>query len=213
MKKLLTVLIACVLILPFALPALAVPEEAAAPVPVNEYLPGRVPARTDASEAMSPALHAAVLAMMNQDADRFDPSDSSLAWESLYNLLSLYGQLDNRVEESGGVLLLPEETAWDYAAALGLASDGMGTLPAGVPDRLSYDSASQCYRVTAGEDSLSQLQVRQTERTAGGLRLTGALVFLPENRDLVHFQAELRPRDNLFGWSLAGMALTDEGLS
>ena len=50
-KLLLTALITSLLILPFGGTALAVPEEAAAPVPVNEYLPGRVPARTDAAEA------------------------------------------------------------------------------------------------------------------------------------------------------------------
>lgn len=214
MKKiLLTAVIASLLILPFAGTALALPEEAAAPVPVEEFLPGRVPARTDAVEAMSPALHAVVLAMMNQDAARFDPEDSAQAWESLYNLLSLYGQLDSRTMEDDGVLLLPEETAWDYAAALGLNPDGMGSLPSGILDRLSYDNVSHCYGVTPGEDGLSQIEVRSMEHTASGLRLTGALVFLPDGRDLVHFQAALQPQDNLFGWSLSAMTLTDQGLS
>lgn len=214
MKKiLLTAVIASLLILPFAGTALALPEEAAAPVPVEEFLPGRVPARTDAVEAMSPALHAVVLAMMNQDAARFDPEDSAQAWESLYNLLSLYGQMDSRAAPDGGVLLLPEETAWDYAAALGLNPDGMGSLPSGILDRLSYDNISHCYGVTPGEDGLSQIEVRSMEHTATGLRLTGALVFLPDGRDLVHFQAALQPQDNLFGWSLSAMTLTDQGLS
>lgn len=214
MKKiLLTTLTVCLLVLPFAGPALALPEEAAAPVPVQEFLPGRVPARTDAAEAMSPALHAVVLAMINQDAGRFDPNDSALAWESLYNLLSLYGQLDSRAAEDDGVLLLPEETAWDYAAALGLNPDGMGSLPSGILDRLSYDNVSHCYGVTPGEDGLSQIEVRSTQSTAAGLRITGALVFLPDGRDLVHFQATLQPQDSLFGWSLGGMTLTDTGLS
>lgn len=211
-KLLLTALIASVLVLPFAGTALALPEEAAAPVPVQEYLPGRLPARTDAAEAMSPALHAVVLSMINQDADRFDPADSALAWESLYNFLSLYGQLDNRTVEDNGILRLPEETAWDYAAVLGLNSDGMGSLPSGILDRLSYDNVSHCYGVNLGEDGLSQIQVRETRNTAAGLQLTGALVFLPEDRDLVHFQATLQPQDNLFGWSLTGMTLTDQGL-
>ena len=82
-KLLLTALITSLLILPFGGTALAVPEEAAAPVPVNEYLPGRVPARTDAAEAMSPALHAVILSRMNQEVSRFRSSDSLRAWESL----------------------------------------------------------------------------------------------------------------------------------
>ncbi len=214
MKKiLLTAVIASLLILPFAGTALALPEEAAAPVPVEEFLPGRVPARTDAAEAMSPALHAVALTMINQDAARFDPDDSAQAWESLYNLLSLYGQLDSRAERDGDALLLPEETAWDYAAALGLNPDRLGGLPSGILDRLSYDNVSHRYGVTPGEDGLSQIEVRSMEHTAAGLQLTGALVFLPDGRDLVHFQATLQPQDTLFGWSLGGMSLTDQGLS
>ena len=214
MKKImLTALIGSLLILPFASTALALPEEAAAPVPVQEYLPGRVPARTGAAEAMSPALHAVVLAMINQDADRFDPTDGALAWESLYNLLSLYGRLDNRTVEDGSVLLLPEETAWDYAAALSLNPDGMGSLPSGILDRLRYDNVSRCYGVTPGEDGLSQIEIRDVQNTASGVQLTGALVFLPDGRDLVRFQAALQPQDNLFGWSLDEMNLLVEGLA
>lgn len=212
-KLLLTALIASLLILPFASTALALPEEAAAPVPVQEYLPGRVPARTDAAESMSPALHAVVLAMINQDADRFDPTDSALSWESLYNLLSLYGRLDNRVVQDSGILLLPEETAWDYAAALALNPGGMGSLPSGILDRLSYDNVSHCYAVTPGEDGLSQIEIRDVHNTAAGVQLTGALVFLPDGRDLVQFQATLQPQDNLFGWSLYEMNLLVEGLA
>lgn len=210
MKKLmLTALIACVLILPFGGTALAVPEEAAAPVPVNEYLPGRVPAQTDAAETMSPALHAVVLAMMNQDASRFTSSDNRLAWESLYNFLSLYGQLDNRGELKGDVLLLPEETAWDYAAALNLDLAQMGGLPAEILDRLGYDNVSRCYEVTPGDDGLSQIQIRNASPVSSGLQLTGALVYAPDGRDLVRFQATLRPQDNMLGYALTEMTFVD----
>lgn len=210
MKKLLmTALIASLLILPFAGTALAVPEEAAAPNQVQEFLPGRVPAQTDVTESMSPALHAVSLAMINQDASRFDPDDSELVWESLYNLLSLYGQLDNRVVQDGDILLLPEETAWDYAAALALDLDGMGNLPAGILDRLSYDNVSHNYGVTPGEDGLSQIEVRDVQKTSDRLQLTGALVYLPDGRDLIQFQADLQLQDNMFGYSLTGMRLTD----
>lgn len=208
-KLLLTVLAACVLVLPFGGTALAVPEEAAAPVPVNEYLPGRVPAQTDAVEAMSPALHAVVLAMVNQDASRFSPSDSRLAWECLYNFLSLYGQLDNRGELEDDVLLLPEETAWDYAAALNLDLNQMDGLPAEILDRLGYNNVSRCYEVTPGDDGLSQIQIRSTSPVSSGLRLTGALVYAPDGRDLVCFQATLQPRDNMLGYALTEMTLTD----
>ena len=47
-------------------------------------------------ESMSPALHALVLAMLNHDVKHFDLENSSLTWEGLYNMLSLYGQMDTR---------------------------------------------------------------------------------------------------------------------
>ena len=119
MKKImLTTLIASMLLLPLGSTALADYEEAPAPAVSQDYLPGDMPAGTSPADAMAPALHGVLLAMMNHDVQSLDLSDGVLAWECLYNMLSLYGQLDSRSQMEDGLLLFPTETVQDYAAAL-----------------------------------------------------------------------------------------------
>lgn len=198
-KRILTAaLITSILILPVSSVGPAGPGEA--PAAVQGYLPGDVPAQTDAVESMSPALHALVLAMVNHDTKRFDFDDRDLTWEGLYNMLSLYGQLDSRCDEKNGELLLPEETVLDYAAVLGADADSLGEPPAAIRDRLNYDNASGCYVVICGSDNLAQIRVDKLTPSAGGYELDGALVYEVENRTLVRFRAVLRPWDNMFGF-------------
>ena len=129
MKKiLLTTLIASMLIVPLGNTALAGHEEDALPVSAQDFVPGDTPAGNAAPEAMLPAVHGLILAMLNHDADEFDRTDTALAWESLYNMLSLYGELDSRCDESNGELFLLEETVRDYASALGIQLDELGPL-------------------------------------------------------------------------------------
>ena len=118
-KKLLAAaLITSMLVLPVNSTGPAVSSEAPPAGPAQDYLPGDVPAQTDAAESMAPAFHALVLAMLNHDADQFPFADSSLNWEALYNMLSLYGQLDSRSVIEKGEMLFPEETLLDYARSL-----------------------------------------------------------------------------------------------
>lgn len=172
------------------------------------YLPGDVPAETDAVESMTPALHALVLALLNHDAGSFDPEDSSLAWEGLYNMLSLYGQMDSRTVSENGELFFPEETVRDYAAALGLDPDRLGAPPASIRDRLNFDNVSRCYTVVCGEDGLAQIRVDGLQAAAGAYLLTGSLVYQVDGRTLAEFQAELLPQDNMFGFMAAALRVT-----
>ena len=176
-----------------------------------EYLPGRTPAQTSAAESMSPALHGLVLALMNQEAGSFTPTDRELVWEGLYNMLSLYGQLDWRGEAAEDTLLLPAETVNDYAAALNTSLEGLGALPASLEDRLTFEPGKNAFRAVCGEDGLSQIQVDSQEKTAEGLLLTGALVYLPDGSDLVRFQALLQPRDNMLGCAIVELTIFEHG--
>lgn len=178
-----------------------------ASAPVQSYLPGDVPAETDAAESMSPALHALVLAMLNQDVSRFDFSDSSLTWEGLYNMLSLYGQMDSRSLSEDGELLLPEETVRDYAAALALSFDELGDPPAAIRDRLNYDNISRSYVVVCGEDGLAQVRMDSFKPSAEGYALAGSLVYQVDGRVLASFRAELQPRDNMFGYAVTAVSI------
>lgn len=208
MKKLLmTAMIVLLLLMPLGNTALAGHEEAAAPLPVQDFLPGDAPAETDGAEAMLPAVHGLVLAALNHDADRFDPGDGELAWEGLYNMLSLYGQLDSRCESNQDELALPEETVWDYAAALNLTEKDLGPLPAGIRDRMNYDNVSHQYILVCGEAGLAQLQMEELQPTGGGLLLTGALIDAADGTTETRFQAVLQPRDNLFGFAISSLTL------
>ncbi|MCI9671141.1 MAG: hypothetical protein HFF49_06240 [Lawsonibacter sp.] len=206
-KKILTAaLVTSMLILPVSSVGPAGSVEAPASVQTQSYLPGDVPAETDAAESMSPALHALVLAMVNHDVKRFDFNDAALTWEGLYNMLSLYGQMDSRSITEQGELFLPEETVMDYAAVLDVDLDELGAPPASIRDRLNYDNVSRSYVVVCGEDNLAQIQVESLTASSDGYVLTGALVYEVENEVLVRFQAALQPQDNMFGFVVSALS-------
>lgn len=208
MKKLLTaLLVSSLLVLPFANAALASYEEASVSPAAQEFLPGDVPAQTDAVESMTPAVHALVLAMLNHDAGRFDLGDSQLVWEGLYNMLSLYGQMDSRSDGQDGELLLPEETVRDYAAALAIDLDKLGEPPAALWDRINYDNVSRSYVVVCGAGDLARIQTDSLGADGGNLTLTGSLVYEVDNEVLVSFQATLQPADSMFGYTLTALSL------
>lgn len=208
-KKLLAAaLITSMLVLPVNSTGPAVSSEAPPAGPAQDYLPGDVPAQTDAAESMAPAFHALVLAMLNHDADQFPFADSSLNWEALYNMLSLYGQLDSRSVIEKGEMLFPEETLLDYAAALSLTAKQLDSPPAALRDRLNYDNVSRCYVVVCGEDDLAQIRVDSLRPSAGGYTLTGTLVYQVDGRVLARFQATLQPWDTMFGYVVTSMNLT-----
>ena len=211
-KMLISCLLAATLLVTLGGAALADHEETvpapAAQEAVRDYAPGAVPAQIGAVQSMSPAVHGVVLAMLHHGADEFDAGDTSLAWESLYNMLSLYGQLDERSEyQDSDHLLLLSETVQDYSAALDIAFDGLGPLPSALSDRMVYDGAADIYQVVCGNDSQAQFQVDTAEQTAGGLVLEGVLVSLPDQENLARFQAVLQTRDNMFGYAIAALTL------
>ena len=188
MKKiLLTALIASVLIVPLGIgnTALADHEEAAVPIQVQEYLPGR-----------------------SHDTNTLDLTDGALVWEGLYNMLSLYGQMDSRADSDNGELFLPEETVQDYAASLDVEIDSLSPMPADLRDRINYDNVSRCYVIFRGEDDQAQLQTDSIQAAADGLVLTGGLVYVVDGQVLTQFRAVLQRQDNMFGFSIRSLTIT-----
>ena len=209
-KGFISCLLAAALLFSLGGAALADHEETVpSPGAGQEYAPGAVPAQTDAVQSMSPAIHGVLLAMLHYGADEFQPQDTVLAWESLYNMLSLYGQMDERSEyQDSDHLLLLSETVQDYTAALDLSFDALGPLPEALGDRIVYDAAADSYQVVCGNDSQAQFEVYTAEQTAGGLVLEGALVSLTDQTDLARFEAALQPRDSMFGYAITALTLT-----
>ena len=211
MKKLvLTAMIAALLVLPLESVAVAQTPDSTTPGASQsqgqDYVPGGVPAQTGAVDSMTPAIHAMVMAMVNHGNTVYNSSDTQLGWETLYNMLSLYGQLDERSDYVGEDLLLPSETVMDYAAALPNGA-GLGSLPGGLTDRMTYDARSDSYHVACGNDSLAEVQLGQATQQSGSLLVTGRLVYVVDNSTLTQFQVVLQPRDNMFGYTITAMEL------
>lgn len=200
-KLLLTTLLAALLILPLGTIALADNETAAVPPQSVEYIPGSVPAQTDLS-SMLPAMHAVLLAMDNQGVTSFTANDETLSWEMLYNMLSMYGQMDDRAYYDGEMLVLPSETVMDYSAALFELPPAAETLPAELADRITYDAMLDEYRLYCGSDDLSQVVIDATANSVGSVELSGRLVYLAADETLCSFTASLTVCDNLFGYTL-----------
>ena len=210
-KYLLSILTAALLLAP--LQGILVQAQGPVPAqenasPVQEQNPsGTSPAQTDAVASMTPAIHAVILAMLHQDAASFDGAEPVLGWEALYNMLSLYGQLDDRSEYLGEDLVLPVETVMDFAVALVPSYASLGSLPSELADRMVYDPEIDSYLVTCGSDSLSQIQVENVERTGQVLHLSGALVYLVDGSALARFQAVFTPQDNMFGYTISHLEI------
>ena len=204
-KLLLTALIAAMLVLPLGTVALADDETADfSPMVNTEYMPGNVPAETSA-QAMVPAMHAVLLAMENRAVSSFSTDDEALSWEMLYNMLSMYGQMDDRSIYDGEELILPSETVMDYSSALfptPLSSDAM---PAELADRMTYDAAVDEYRLYCGSDALSEVVITNIRDLNGSVAVSGKLMFLAEETELASFTATLAVTDNLFGYTLIGL--------
>ena len=204
-KLLLTALIAAMLALPLGTVALADDETPVVSPVVNEaYIPGEAPAE-DSVAFMAPALHAVLLAMENQDLTSFTTGDDDLSWEMLYNLLSMYGQLDDRSVYDGEILVLPSETVMDYGSALFSAPPAIETLPEALSDRMTYNAETDEYLLYCGSDALSEVVITNTRKLDGKLAVSGKLMFLAEEMELASFTATLAGADNLFGYTLVGL--------
>lgn len=210
MKKfLLTALTAAVLLLPMG--TIAIAEHAEASVPQQEmdvdFVPGQVPAELSAADVLSPALHGVLLAMINHDVTSFDASDPELAWESVYNMLSLYGQLDERADHRGDDLVVLSENVADYASAILPKLDVLRQQPQNLADRMRYDAASDSYLVVCGSDSLGEMVLTSSPTADGKLLISGSLVYSVDGSTLARFEAVFDLADNLFGHTMVSMEL------
>lgn len=205
MKKLLmTTLIVALLVVPLGSVALATDLETSEEnLELVEFVPGAVPASMTPTESVNPAVHAVLLAMLNHNAAELEGADSLVVWESLYNMLSLYGQMDDRSEYQDELLILPSETVMDYAASLFPGFDITSPIPEELSDRLSYDAQSDCFQIVCGNSDLAETRFSTAIGDDGLLYLDGSLIYLVDDSELAQFQAVLVPQDNLFGYLVA----------
>ena len=173
---------------------------------LEAYTPGEAPAR-DCAAAMSPAIHAVLLAMQNQEQSSLTAGNATLSWEMLYNLLSMYGQMDSRAWFEEDVRVLPGEAVQDYSAAILPAPLSPAELPEELSDRMVYDPDFDEFRLYCGSDDLSQVVIDQCVEYSDAVSVSGRLVYLAEEETLLSFSAELALRDNMFGYTLTQLTI------
>ena len=209
MKKLILSL-TLIALLTASLGGVAFAQSRQEPLPevTTETAQGTAPAQADASQAMYPAVHALVMAMTENHLD-YDPEDPEFLWTSLYYMLSLYGQMDQRAEFTDDTLLLPGEVIQDYAAALYPDVSSLPDIPSPISQRISQ-AGNGIYRLARGDEGLSQVTVEPPIYLAEGtVVMNGALVALEDNSVLRKFQVTLLPRDCMFGFIITDLTFSD----
>ena len=209
-KMLLTLTAAAVLALSIPFAALAVNGGEIA-LPAGDvtaetgFVPGSIPAETGAVESMTPALHAGLLTLLHLGDDAL--TGDAGRWETVYNMLSLYGQLDERADSGDGLLTVPAETVLDFSAALPGGPVYLNTLPEDLADRMTYLADQDSFQVVCGDDNLAEIQLSGSTVEQGKLVLSGRLVYSVDASVLTGFQAVLQPTDSLFGYQIETLAL------
>lgn len=209
-KMLLTLTAAAVLALSIPFAALAVNGGEIA-LPAGDvtaetgFVPGSIPAETGAVESMTPALHAGLLTLLHLGDDAL--TGDAGRWETVYNMLSLYGQLDERADSGDGLLTVPAETVLDFSAALPGGPVYLNTLPEDLADRMTYLADQDSFQVVCGDDNLAEIQLSGSTVEQGKLVLSGSLVYSVDGSVLTGFQAVLQPTDSLFGYQIETLSL------
>ncbi len=178
-----------------------------APVQVEAFLPGSVPAQSYDIESMIPPVNALVLCMLEQGLD-YNEGDDVFLWNSVYYMISLYGQLDSRAELTDGELILPVVTVEDYAAALFTNYEALPELPDALKDRVTYDAENDSYHLARGDAGLSETRIESVEHLPGAkTQVTGTLVALENESPICTFTAVLMANDSMFDYSISGLTI------
>ena len=208
MKKLLASLtILTILALPLGSAAFAEQQTPSIDLSVEE-VHGNIPAQADAAQAMYPAVHSLVLAMTENDLE-YAPEDSEFLWTSLYYMLSLYGQMDERAEFTDDTMILPSEMVRDYAAALYPDVAQLPEIPTPISQRIAYFASDDSYHLARGDEALIQVTVDDTQTQDNGqVILSGRMTALEDGSTLYTFQSTLSPRDTMFGFIIDSLTIS-----
>lgn len=172
---------------------------------LSEYVPGTVPAQSGRFDSMIPPLNAMVMSMLEQGLD-YDESNDVFVWNSLYYMISLYGQMDSRAELTDERLVLPAETVEDYAAALFTNYDGLPKLPGCLKDRVAYDAQNDSYSLARGDAGLSEVVIRNISRLDNGaVAVSGVMAALEDGHALCGFTATLTANNSMFCYSISDL--------
>lgn len=183
------------------------PQDEPTNLQAEAFIPGSVPAESYDMEGMIPPINAMVLCMLEQGLD-YDESDDAFVWNSVYYMISLYGQMDSRAQLTDGELILPAETVEDYAASLFTDYEALPQLPEELSDRVTYYEEDDSYHLARGDAGLSEIRVDEVERLPGAKsQVSGALVALEDESAICTFTAVLMANESMFGYSISELAI------
>lgn len=167
---------------------------------LNYYRDGDVPAQSAMEDTMLPPVTALVMSMVEKEMS-YNSSDAQFCWNSLYYMLSLYGQLDSRAQLTDDTLILPTEAVQDYAAALFGDLNGLPQLPQSLEDSITV--ADGLYYLSRGDAGLSTIEIGSTLNLDDGTVLAmGQMVYDVDGTVLCTFTVKLQPNDTMFGYSI-----------
>lgn len=182
------------------------PNESAA-AQAETFIPGSVPAESYDMEGMIPPINAMVLCMLEQGLD-YDENDDMFLWNSVYYMISLYGQMDSRAQLTDGELILPAETVEDYAASLFTNYEVLPQLPEELSDRVIYCAEEDTYYLARGDAGLSEIRIQEIERLPGAKsQVSGVLAALEDESAICTFTAVLMANESMFGYSISDLAI------
>lgn len=208
MKKLvLFFTVISLLVFPFTAAAVQPEQEPALSGFVYSFVPGTVPAQTDLSQSMAPAIHALVLTMVENDL-AYDGESDLFFWTGMYYMLSLYGQRDDRARLTDDMLILPSETVRDYAAALFPHRQELPELPGALQDRITYRADDDTYSLARGDEGLAEIRLASSQPRGDGVReIAGELIYLEDESPLASFRVELVPQGGMLGYAISDLVL------
>lgn len=207
MKKLLTALLSVALLLTCLGGAVLAQPAAPSDEDLPAYEAGSAPAETDLWTAMLPPVHALVSAMAENELT-YDSDSPLFQWTSLYYMLSLYGQMDDRTQLSDEYMSVPREVVLDYAAPLFPALEQLAEVPDALADRVTYCADEDSYHLSRGDEGLTQMTLTASYPTgSSGRQITGQMVYLETGAVLYTFRAQLAENDSMFGYAITDITL------
>ena len=177
-----------------------------ATIPDVTFPAGSVPAEAEWTDGIRLPVHALTVSMWEHDLT-YDTSSAPFVWNSLYYVLSLYGEMDDRAQLTQDALLLPSEVVNDFARALFSGLEQLPALPPESDGFVRYDAAADTYHLSLGDFALTQMVLNPlTAQSDGTFTAEGTLLALEDDSPLCSFHITLVENDTRFGFSILDVA-------
>lgn len=146
---------------------------------------------------------------MLENEQTYQINDSTFFWTGLYYMLSFYGQMDSRAEQTDEKLILLSEIVHDYANSLYFGFEALPALPDELSAFITYDLDSDCFILQRGDIAQSELFIDYFQVDAQGDAVARGFIKSPVNgKVMCTFEATLFADDSMFEFTIGNMVLT-----